>query len=302
MIVIAHRGAPGYLPEHSLAGFAMAHSWDVDYLEPDLVLSKDDVPVVLHDIHIDTTTNVAEIFPKRYRKDGRYYAIDFKLKELKRLNLKERIDFITKKQVFPKRYQGGLSPWKIPTFKEFLNLLVELNRSRRKNIGIYPEIKSPKFHLEQNKDISKIVLEILNSKKFHSLKEKTILQCFDPIELKRIRSWTKLPFVQLVGKNIWKESDADYEKMLLPKGIKEVAKYAQGIAPHYSLIAKDLHSVKTAASRGVLELAHKNNLFLHVYTHRSDDLPEGLTEKSFLKIFRKIVPVDGIFSDFADRL
>ena len=103
-VVIAHRGAPGYLPEHTLEGVAMAHAWGVDFVEPDVVLTKDNRAVILHAVHIDTTTNVANIYPKRKRQDGRYYAIDFTLKELKTLTVNERIDLRTGKQVFKMRF------------------------------------------------------------------------------------------------------------------------------------------------------------------------------------------------------
>ena len=82
-IIIAHRGASGYLPEHTLEAAALAHAMGADYIEPDVVLSKDGIPVVLHDIHLDTVTNIARVFPDRKRPDGRYYALDFTLKELK---------------------------------------------------------------------------------------------------------------------------------------------------------------------------------------------------------------------------
>ena len=80
-IVIAHRGASGYLPEHSLPAIAMAYTWGVDYIEPDIVLTKDSKPIVLHDIYLDTTTNVSTLYPEKVRDDGRFYAIDFTLKQ-----------------------------------------------------------------------------------------------------------------------------------------------------------------------------------------------------------------------------
>src|SRR5688500_2812370 len=91
-LVIAHRGASGYLPEHTIAAKAYAHALGADYIEQDLVLSKDDVPVVLHDIHLDTVTDVAKRFTDRKRADGRYYALDFTLAELKQLRVTERFN------------------------------------------------------------------------------------------------------------------------------------------------------------------------------------------------------------------
>ena len=106
-LVIAHRGASGYLPEHTLAAKAMAHGQGADFIEQDLVLTKDNVPVVLHDVHIDTVTDVAKVFPERKRADGRFYALDFTVAELKRLRLSERFNAKTGARVFPGRFRRG---------------------------------------------------------------------------------------------------------------------------------------------------------------------------------------------------
>jgi len=90
-LVIAHRGASGYLPEHTLAAKALAHGQGADYLEQDVVLTADDVPIVLHDIHLDSTTDVADRFPDRARPDGRWYAVDFSLAEVRQLAVGERL-------------------------------------------------------------------------------------------------------------------------------------------------------------------------------------------------------------------
>lgn len=94
-MLLHHRGASGYLPEHTLEAAAMAHSFGVQFIEPDIVVTKDDKLVVLHDYHVDTTTDVARVFPDRKREDGRYYAVDFTLAELKKLNVTERINLKT---------------------------------------------------------------------------------------------------------------------------------------------------------------------------------------------------------------
>ena len=88
MIVIAHRGASGYLPEHTLAAKALAHGMGADYIEQDVVLTADDHPIVLHDIHLDLVTDVAERFPRRARADGRFHAIDFTLAEIQQLRVR----------------------------------------------------------------------------------------------------------------------------------------------------------------------------------------------------------------------
>src|SRR5680860_1507634 len=112
-VIIAHRGASGYLPEHTLAAKAMAYSMGADYLEQDIVMSKDNVPVVIHDIHLETVTDVAKKFPNRKRKDGKFYVIDFTFEELKQLNVSERFDPKTKKAVFPKRFPTFSSTFKL---------------------------------------------------------------------------------------------------------------------------------------------------------------------------------------------
>ena len=138
-LVIAHRGASGYLPEHTLAAKAMAHGQGADYIEQDLVLSKDDVPVVLHDVHIDTVTDVAKVFPARKRADGRYYALDFTVAELKRLRVSERFNAKTGARVFPGRFPAGLAEFRISTLEEELQLIQGLNQCTGRVAGIYPE-------------------------------------------------------------------------------------------------------------------------------------------------------------------
>ena len=103
-IVIAHRGACAYLPEHTLAAKAMAHAMGADYIEQDVVLSRDGVPLVLHDIQLDCTTDVAARFPERARENGRYYAADFSLEEIRRLQLHERTPTGSNRQIYPGRF------------------------------------------------------------------------------------------------------------------------------------------------------------------------------------------------------
>ncbi len=119
-IVIAHRGASGYLPEHTLPAKAMAYAQGADYLEQDLVMTKDDQLVVLHDHYLDRVTDVAKRFPNRARKDGRYYAIDFTLAEIKSLKFTEGFDIENGKQVqtYPGRFPMNKSDFRVHTFQE----------------------------------------------------------------------------------------------------------------------------------------------------------------------------------------
>src|SRR5688500_1899970 len=160
-LVIAHRGASGYLPEHTIAAKAYAHALGADFIEQDLVLSKDDVPIVIHDIYVDTVTDVAKRFPNRKRADGRYYVLDFTVAELKQLRVSERFDARTGGRVFPRRFPAQQSSFQLSTFEEELQLIQGLNRSTGRVAGIYPEIKQPKWHNVQGRDISRVVLAIL---------------------------------------------------------------------------------------------------------------------------------------------
>ena len=199
-IVIAHRGASGYLPEHTLEAKAMAHAMGADYLEQDLVLSKDHIPVVIHDIHLEEVTNVAERYPGRARKDGRYYAIDFTWDELKELSVTERLNTKTGKPVYPGRFPPGGSAFRLHTLQDEIELIQGLNKSTGKRTGIYPEIKDPGFHREHGKDIARIVLDVLDEYGYRSKEDACILQCFDSAELQRIREnlGSKLFLTQLL--------------------------------------------------------------------------------------------------------
>jgi glycerophosphoryl diester phosphodiesterase len=289
-IVIAHRGASGYLPEHTLPAKAMAYAMGADYLEQDVVLSKDDVPIVIHDIHLETVTNVAKIFPKRKRIDGKFYVIDFTFNELKQLNVSERFNPETAETVFSNRFPVFTSTFKLHSLQEEIEFIQGLNKSTGKNIGIYPEIKDPEFHQKEGKDISEIVLKTLNDYGYKTKKDNCILQCFDVKELKRIRNEFKseLFLVQLT------EFKTD-EKL------EEIATYADGIGPWIPqiIIGKDKNG-KWKISNLVAN-AHKLNLIVHAYTFRADQLGDFNSFEDLLQVALYEVNVDGIFTDFPDK-
>lgn len=295
-IVIAHRGASGYLPEHTLEAAALAHALGSDYIEQDLVLSKDSVPVVLHDIHLDTTTNVAEIFPERKRTDGRYYAIDFTLAELKQLKVHERRN-LSGKQVYPNRYQGN-GEFSIATFSEHIELIQNLNRALNKNVGIYPEIKAPAWHLEQGYDISDIVIRALRDHKLDTTAAKVYLQCFEFEEIKRIqREFSpKVPLIQLIG---YRSATTDYAYLQTTKGVRDMGQYVAGVGPAIPQLFESREG-KLEASAFMLALK-KHGLEVHPYTHRSDQLPEGVTSDELLGSLFK-AGATGIFTDFPDQV
>jgi glycerophosphoryl diester phosphodiesterase len=299
-IIIAHRGASGYLPEHTIAAKVMAYSMNADYIEQDVILSKDRVTIVLHDLELNEISNVAEIFPGRARADGKYYVIDFNLDELKQLWVSERKRDNGKPR-YPGRFPPGKSDFRIVTLQEEIELIQGLNKSRDKDIGLYTEIKSPAWHKQQGYDISPAVLELLKDYGYTDESDNIYIQCFDPHELLRIRNElnSHLKLVQLIGENSWNEADTDYEQMQTAEGLRQVASYANGIGPSIDHILESRLGKVSATS--LVEEAHKHKMVVHPYTLRDDNLPQYVS--SFKEIMQYLLidaDVDGVFTDFPD--
>ena len=289
--VVAHRGASGYLPEHTLASKAMSHAMNADYIEQDIVLSKDDIPIVIHDILLDDVTNVLEKYPNRKREDGKYYVIDFTFEELKKLEVTERFDSETGIQIYPNRFPKEKSSFRLHSLQDEIELIQGLNKSTGKHIGIYPEIKNPEFHHKNGKDISKIVLEVLTNNGYNSKEDNCILQCFDTKELERIRKKlnSDLFLVQLM--------ESSEQQSQLPY----FASYADGIGPWYKqVIAKKIN--KGFLITSLVEEAHKLGLIVHPYTFREDNLDEFDSFQQMIDVIIHQAGADGGFTDFPDRM
>jgi len=290
-VVIAHRGASGYLPEHTLEAKAMAHAMNVDFIEQDLVLSKDDVPIVIHDIYLDDVTNVADAFPNKKRNDGRYYVIDFTFDELKTLQVTERFDPKTGKQIYHNRFPKNKGNFKLHSLQEEIELIQGLNKATDKNIGIYPEIKNPEFHKKEGKKFSELVLQVLADYGYKTKTDNCILQCFDAKELERIRKELKseLFLVQLM----------EYPEET--QQLNHFATYADGIGPWYKLMLSEIVNEKHTFT-SLVDDAHKLNLVVHPYTFRADQLAEF---SSFIEMMNVILiegNADGGFTDFPDKM
>lgn len=297
--VIAHRGASGYLPEHTIASVTLAYGMGADYIEQDVVLSKDNIPVVLHDIHLETVTDVETVFPERHRQDGRYYAIDFSLAELKLLNVHER-QTAKAEQVYPKRYLGQ-GRFRIPTLEEEILHIQALNKATGKDVGLYPEIKSPKWHRQQGYDISKTVMALLRDYQLDKVDANIFLQCFDFNELVRIRREinAKLPLVQLIGENEWGESDTDYDYLRTAAGITELSRVVQGVGPWYPQLYS-FNEQGVPMKLDWVKIAQAHGLKIHPYTYRIDDLQDKVKAQQLLDVLFEKIGVDGVFTDFPD--
>ncbi|MEM8561835.1 MAG: glycerophosphodiester phosphodiesterase [Pseudomonadota bacterium] len=306
-IVIAHRGASAYLPEHTLAAKAVAHAMGADFLEQDIVLSRDNIPIVLHDVYLETTTDVAHRFPDRARPDGRFYAMDFDFHEMRTLKVHERSTMSTadtRDAVYPSRFPVTSNLFGIASLEDELDLIEGLNQSRRQHAGIYLEFKAPNLHREQGLDIVASVMDVLSRKGWAQRTEQVYLQCFDPPTLQRLATEiaTPLPLIQLIGENDWAEDTlADYDLMKTPAGLKQVADYAQGIGPWLHHIYLGRNAGGDPEISRLTEQAHELGLLVHPYTFRADELPSTVaTSQQLLDILFKIADVDGIFTDFPD--
>ncbi|MDA0659414.1 MAG: glycerophosphodiester phosphodiesterase [Planctomycetota bacterium] len=298
--IIAHRGASGYLPEHTLPAKALALGMGADFLEQDIVLTQDGQPIVLHDIYLDTVTNVAASFPGRQRADGRFYALDFTLAEIQSLLVHERTDPRTGTPVFPHRFPVDQALFRIPTLSEEIEFIQGLQCSTQRKVGIYPEIKAPAWHREQGHDISRVVWDTLRHYGYEDLQNPIFVQCFDPVETRRWREefGSRLPLIQLLPEETT-AIPGTIPSLLTPTGLKNVAQYAQGIGPAIGQVMT-LNGSQVEVT-DLTKVAHDTGLLVHTYTVRRDSLPSFAQDHDeLLDMLVVRAKVDAFFTDFPD--
>ena len=302
VLVIAHRGASGYLPEHSEGAKVLAIAQGADIVEQDVVLTRDGVLVVSHDITMDATTNVQDIYPGRARKDGHYYYADFDWTELRSVSLRERsLNSGRVSSRFPFATSTG-----IMRLEDEVTLVRGLNATLAKKVGFHIELKSPAWHFEQTgAHIADKLMKALEELAFLDSPEPCFIQCFEPGELQYLHETLKckLPLVQLLGNKplgLLPDRTADANPLAtLTAELSEIAKYADGIGPAIPLLisAED----GTAKSTGFVEAAKALGLVIHPYTVRKDDLPAWCQDVD--QLHRWLIDelkVDGFFTDFPD--
>lgn len=299
-VVIAHRGACGYLPEHSFPAKALAYAMGADFLEQDVVASRDDVLVVLHDIHLDRVSDVAIKHPRRLRADGRFYVRDFDLTELRGLTFGERRN-ADGSAVYPRRFPVGCSDFKIHTFAEELAFIHDLNVTTGGSVGCYAEIKRPAWHRAEGLDITPAFLEILGAHGYSTRGDAAFVQCFDAAELLRVREDLNcdLRLVQLIGENAWNEGPSDFVSLRTLPGLARLARSVDAIAPWIP----QLYTLRDGQplANDLVGNAQGLGLQVHPYTFRKDELPPGFSSFSELLQFAlQTLGVDGLFTDFAD--
>ncbi len=321
-VVVAHRGASGYLPEHTLAAKSMAYAQGADFLEQDVVMSKDDQLVVLHDRFLDRVTNVADVFPDRAREDGRYYAIDFTLDELRKLAFSEGFTVKDGERVtdYPERFPLGKSHFGLHTLSEEIEMIQGLNHSTGRDVGLYVEIKAPWFHQSEGKEISRAVLETLKQYGYADHDDNAIVQVFDPNGLERIHDTLQpelgmdLRLVQLMGETSWgmtfqpgsdgKLEPYSYDWMYQDGAMQRIAGYADGIGPWKPMVIEDSSTRDDIKVTPLVKEAHAAGLIVMPYTFRLDEgrIPDWASDyDDMLRVFFVDADVDGVFTDYPDR-
>jgi len=289
-IVIAHRGASGYLPEHCLPAKALAYAMGADYPEQDVVASRDDELVVLHDLYLDRVSNVAQKYPTRARADGRFYVRDFDMAELGSLSMWERFR-ADGSAVFPNRFPVGEGSFRIHTLQEELQFLQDINTSTGGGVGCYPEIKRPAWHRQQGVDIAPALLQVLTEFGYSTRDDAAFVQCFNEEELVRIRGELEceLRLVQLI----------DDENLPCANGLARLSATVDAIGPSISQLYRLHHGEIEPTS--LANDAKRFGLEVHPYTFRRDDIPNGFDDfDALLEYFVTDLRVDGLFTDFAD--
>lgn len=286
-VVIGHRGASGYLPEHTLEAYAVAHAMGADYVEPDLVMTKDGQFICLHDIYLEPTTDVEDVFPDRHRRDGHWYAADFTLAEVRDLRVHERCRE-SGDPYFPGRFPVGLSQFAIPTFAEMIELIQGLNGSTGRSVGISPEIKKPSWHTSEGLPMEGALLDLLDRYGYRGPDANIFVQSFESGSLTRLRFdlGSEIPLLQAISAS-WA-----YANMWTEQGLDDIAAYANAIGPSKAIIETNPEFV---------EWAHARGLTVYPYTFRDDDLPAKYASlEDEIRAFFFVYDVDGLFTDFPD--
>ena len=275
-ILVAHRGASAYLPEHTLASYELALKQGADFVEQDLQITRDGILVCLHDLTLERTTNVKEIFPQRFREEPvngapmrHWYVSDFTLQEIKQLDAGSWFDA---------KFKGA----RVPTFQEAIDLV-------RGKAGLYPETKAPEVYGALGFDMERLVFDLLKKNRLISgsaaRNTPVIIQSFSPESLKKLfnRLKTALPLVLLVD-------DQMRARWLTEAGLAEAKQFATGIGPAKALIDKTL----------VMQ-AHAVGLTVTPYTFRSSNTGRFKNVREEMNFYLYDLGVDAVFTDNPDQ-
>jgi glycerophosphoryl diester phosphodiesterase len=289
-IVIAHRGASGYLPEHTLAAYLVAIEQGADFIEPDLVMTKDEVLVARHENEISGTTDVAEHPEFAARKttktiDGNevtgWFTEDFMLEELKTLRVKERIPELRPANT---RFDGMFA---VPTLEEVLALVRAVNEQRQHEasgesmrlepIGVYPETKHPTYFADIGLPMEEELIAVLQQYGFDGATAPVFIQSFEVSNLKHLAEMADLPLVQLLNESGQPFDFAaagdprTYADLAQPEGLAEIATYASGIGVNKNLVLPRTDDGALGTPTTLVNDAHAHDLLVHGWTYRAEN-------------------------------
>ena len=304
-LVIAHRGASGLRPEHTLAAYELAIDQGADVIEPDLVPTKDDVLVARHENEIGGTTDVAahpEFADRRATKviDGQsvtgWFTEDFTLAELKTLRARERLPALRPGNA---AYDGRFT---IPTLAEIIALAQRRAKETGRTIGLYPETKHPTYFARIGHPTDRLLVDQLHAAGWDTADAPVFIQSFEVANLRRLHGMTKLRLIQLVDATGGPADGAvpSYAAMTTPAGLREVARYAYGIGPNKAQLWDGDRPTTLVAD------AHAAGLRVHPWTYRAEEqfLPERYRGRPGHAGVRAEIGaalgqgIDGFFTDF----
>jgi glycerophosphoryl diester phosphodiesterase len=318
-LVIAHRGASGYLPESTLPAKALAVGMGADYVEHDVVMTRDDRLLINHDLWLDEVSDVARRFPGRERADGHFYVIDFDLDEILTLDVTDRFRTVGDQQVpvFPDRFPLWQSHFGFHTLESEFEFLRGVKRSSGRDVGVFTELKSPWFHEQEGKDLPAAVYDALGRYGYRTPEDRCRVMSFDAPALQRIRSdiapaaGISVPLTQLICETENHETyerladgswcNYDYDWMFEPGGMERLREWADGIGPNQTMLLES--SGSGIAATPMAARAHAAGLYVTPWTVRADQLPDFASSvDDLVEALVRECSVEGIITDFPDQV
>ncbi|HTE59212.1 MAG TPA: glycerophosphodiester phosphodiesterase [Solirubrobacteraceae bacterium] len=321
-LVIGHRGASGYRPEHTLASYELAARQGADFIEPDLVVTKDGVLVARHEPEIRTTTDV-ETHPEFAARETTklvdgvpttgWFTEDFTLAELKTLRAKERIPLLRPQNA---TFDGK---FEIPTFQEVIDLRERLSRELHREIGIYPETKHPTYFRDLGLPLEERLVWALRRNGLDNKRAPVFVQSFEVGNLRALGHVLRVPLVQLYGGQTAQPYDfvangdpRSYGDLATPAGLAFVSSYADGAGPSKDYIVPRDATGRSLPPTTFVRDAHRAGLLVHPYTFRPENtfLPLELRSSANPAEYGNLAAevrqffdlgVDGLFSDNPDK-